>query len=352
MDDDAFGLPLAATEEPSAVPLGRPHRAGDITLHQLRIFWAVAHSETLTKGAKLLGLSQPSLSQQLSKLEANIGTLLFHRRPSEMELTEAGAYMLPRAENMLRNMREMEDGLAQFSGGKRLTVRLAGINSVLRGLLPPAIEAMQTRFPEVDFDIQESAPADILELLYSRRANIGLLASNSVAQSGVAFLQIPLVEDPYVLVVPQSVELDGVVDPAADLPAAALALLNQSIHFIFGSQHANRVAEWYDRMIPGHRVIAQCRSFETAIGLVRSGVGVCLAPVLAAVDSHGPVQGVRLYRVQAQPRHIVALVPSQYRRAEPYASLIDLLESAAKRYQPPDILPIPPFLAINPAAVF
>ena len=59
----------------------RPQRrAGHLTLHQLRIFWAVARSETLTKAAKQLGLAQPSLSQQLSKLEANVGTLLFHRR--------------------------------------------------------------------------------------------------------------------------------------------------------------------------------------------------------------------------------------------------------------------------------
>ena len=55
-------------------------KASDLTLHQLRIFWAVAHSETLTKAAKQLGLAQASLSQQLGKLETNVGTLLFHRR--------------------------------------------------------------------------------------------------------------------------------------------------------------------------------------------------------------------------------------------------------------------------------
>ena len=72
---------------------GQPKPA-EITLHQLRIFWAVAHSDTLTKAAKQLGLAQPSLSQQLSKLEATAGTLLFHRRSNEMTLTEAGTYLL------------------------------------------------------------------------------------------------------------------------------------------------------------------------------------------------------------------------------------------------------------------
>lgn len=344
MDDERAGAKIkrAGGSKPSA-----RQRVGEVTLHRLRIFWAVARSETLTKAAKQLGLAQPSLSQQLSKLEANVGTLLFHRRSSEMELTEAGAYLLPKAEQVLRNMRELEDGLAQFSGGKRLTLRLAGINSVLRVLLPAAIGRMQSQFPEVDFDIQESAPADILELLYGRRVNIGLLAANSVAQAGVGFIQIPLLEDPYVLVVPESLTLDGIADPQGELPAEQLGLLNQAIQFTFGSQQANRVADWYDRLLPQHRVVAQCRSFETAIGLVRAGSGVCLAPALATIAGNGPPGGVRLYRVKAPPRRIVALVPSQYRRAEPYASLLELLQQTSASYVLPGILPTPPFLAVD-----
>ncbi|GLQ11840.1 carbonate dehydratase [Devosia yakushimensis] len=348
MDDERAGARIKAVARNG----NAKNRSGEVTLNQLRIFWAVARSETLTKAAKQLGLAQPSLSQQLSKLEANVGTLLFHRRSNEMALTEAGSYLLPKAEQVLRNMRELEDGLAQFSGGKRLTLRLAGINSVLRVLLPGAIGMMQSQFPEVDFDIQESAPADILELLYGRRVNIGLLAANSVAQAGVGFVQIPLIEDPYVLVVPEALTLDGIADPQRDLPQEQLGLLNQSIQFTFGSQQANRVADWYDRMLPQHRVVAQCRSFETAIGLVRAGSGVCLAPALATIAGNGPPGGVRLYRVKAPPRRIVALVPSQYRRAEPYASLLELLQQSAAVYATPGVLPTPPFLAGDMAEDF
>lgn len=322
-------------------------RAGDMTLHQLRIFWAVARSETLTKAAKQLGLTQPSLSQQLSKLELNVGSLLFHRRSNEMELTEAGIYLLPKVEQVLRNINELEDGLAQFSGGQRLTLRMAGINSVLRVLVPAAIGAMQARFPELDFDIQESAPADILELLYGRRVNVGLLAANSVAQAGVGFVQVPLMEDPYVLVVPSALDLDGITDPERQLSAGHWAMLNQSIQFIFGSQQANRVADWYDRLLPRHRVVVQCRSFETAIGLVRAGAGVCLAPALATIGANGPSGDVRLYRVLAPPRRIVALVPSQYRRADPYATLIALLGEVAATDIGPKVLDTPPFLAVD-----
>lgn len=344
MDDDS--------SKGRASQRGLTRKAGEMTLHQLRIFWAVARSETLTKAAKQLGLAQPSLSQQLGKLEANVGTLLFHRRSNELTLTEAGQYLLPKVEHVLRTINELEDGLDQFSGGQKLTLRVAGINSVLRVLLPQAIAAMQDRFPETDFDILESSPGEILELLYGRRVNVGLLAANSVAQAGVGFVQVPLLEDPYVLVVPKGLVLDGIVDPSQELPPEQWAMLNRSIQFIFGSQQAHRVADWYDQVLPQHNVVAQCRSFETAIGLVRAGAGICLAPALATIGLDGQTDEVLLYRVKAPPRSLVALIPSQYRRVEPYASLLDALQTASQSHTIAGIRATPPWLEIEAPEIF
>ncbi|MDB5562132.1 MAG: LysR family transcriptional regulator [Hyphomicrobiales bacterium] len=347
MDDNEHGPDLTITlpDPPQrAAAASTAPRQAEITLHQLRVFWAIAHSETLTKAAKQLGLAQPSLSQQLSKLESIVGTRLFDRRSNHMSLTEAGNYLMPKAEHVLRSMRELEDGLSEYGGGTRATIRLAGINSVLRVILPLAMRDLHARFPAIDFDIHENAPADILELLYGRRVNIGLVAANSIAQAGVGFLQVPVVDDPYVLVVPEHIDLSKVSDLDRDLDSGQRDILNQSIQFIFGTQHAKRVEGWFDQMLPEHRVSAQCRSFEVAIGLVRAGLGVCLAPALSAVAGNNAFDGVKLYRVHAPPRHIVALVPSQYRRIEPYASLLDGLQQVGRDFKMPAILPTPPFL--------
>jgi DNA-binding transcriptional LysR family regulator len=343
-DDEAATLPREPILATETTRQDSPVRRPEITLHQLRIFWAVAHSETLTKAAKQLGLAQPSLSQQLSKLEGTVGSRLFHRRSSEMVLTEAGEYLLPQAEQVLRKVQDLEEGLQQFSDGRRLTVRLAGITSMLRILLPQALAATQQQFPHVDFDLQESAPNDILEMLYGRRVHIGLLAANSVAQASIGFLQVPLIEDPYVLVVPERLALDGVSDPATQLSPADQALLGQSVQFNFGTQHSKRVEDWYADLLPQSRIVAQCRSFEVAVGLVRAGSGVCLAPALSTLVASEPQRGVRLYRVGIPPRQLVALVPSQYRRKEPYAGLLDRLQAAAAQFVPPALLPTPPFL--------
>lgn len=323
---------------------GNGDKQAEVTFHQLRIFWAVAHAETMTKAAKQLGMAQPSMSQQLAKLEATVGTKLFHRRSGELTLTDAGQYLMPRAEHVLRAMRELEDGLASFSGGRNVTLRIAGINSVLRAILPAAMDEMRRRFPDAEFDIQESAPADTLEMLYGRRVNIGLLAASSVARDSVGFAEVPVIEDPQVLVVPERLSLDGVRDPFRDLPETDAQLLNQTIQFVFGTQHAKRVEDWYDRMLPRHRVVASCRSYDMAIDLVRGGAGVCVAPALSASVDGKNAQGLKLYRLNSSARQIVALVPTHYRRMEPYSTLLDLMQSIGTSTPMPSILPTPPFL--------
>ncbi|HVW91613.1 MAG TPA: LysR family transcriptional regulator [Devosia sp.] len=344
---DAPGDPNAPQGWSLAGP-GKDRRRAEITLHQLRIFWAIARAETLTAAAKRLGMAQPSMSQQLSKLETTIGARLFHRRSNELVLTEAGEYLLPRAEHLLRTMNELEEGLHEYGAGQRTTLRLAGINSVLRVLLPRAMNAVQARFPGAEFDIQEGAPNDILNMLYGRSINVGLLAANSVAEAGVGFLQVPIMEDPYVLVVPAALDLDGVADPA-DLDAGSRAILNSAVQFAFGTQHARRVEDWFASVLPRHRIVAQCRSFEVAVGLARAGAGVCLAPALSTLSDGAALDGIRLYAVNEPPRRLVALVASQYRRQEPYAGLIEALQAAGAAQSLPEIRPTPPFLENLPA---
>lgn len=79
-----------------------------MTLHQLRIFLAVAQSTTLTRASKLLGLAQPSLSQQLARLEESIGARLFDRAKNRMVLTVAGRVLLRHAQSVIREVTEAE----------------------------------------------------------------------------------------------------------------------------------------------------------------------------------------------------------------------------------------------------
>lgn len=316
----------------------------DMTLHQLRIFWAVAHAETLTKAAKQLGLTQPSLSQQLAKLETTIGTRLFERTPGHMTLTDAGTFLLRKAEYILTNVTEATEGLRQFSEGSRATLRVAGLHSALRVLLPGAISRLKRTHPDIELDIHEAAPAEALEMLYARRVNVGLVAGNSVAAASVGFRQIPVAIDPYVLAVPDSIDLTGVSDPDHELSPDDNAILNACILFTFGTQHTRRVEQWYSQVLPQHRLIAECRSYETALAMVQAGLGVCLVPALTAFDGSRMLSGIHIYQATEPDRTIVALLPSHYQRIEPYRSFIEALQGSGEATSVPGIRETPPFL--------
>ena len=312
-----------------------------MNLHQLRIFCAIAQSATLTQAAKQLGLTQPTLSQQLSKLEQKIGAKLFERGLNQLELTNAGRFLLRRAQIILHEVEDTQGALKEFATGKRDIIRLAGLNSIIREVVPRAVARFGETFPEVEFDMHEMAPAEVLDLLFTRQVNIGLVAANTVAINGGSFKEVPLVRDPYVFAVPAGLDLSSVTDPDADLPPDQLRILNSCIRFNFASPHSRQVEHWYQEMLPSHRLFAQCRSYEVAISLVRARLGVCLVPALAVCGACG----MTLYATDRPTRQTVAIVPSQYQRVEPYSAFLEALRSAAAAMRMPPIQPMPPFIA-------
>ena len=320
-----------------------------MTLHQLRIFLAVAQSATLTRASKQLGLAQPSLSQQLARLEESVGTRLFDRARNRMELTDAGRVLMRHAQNVIKEVNEAEAGLREFGAGKRSIVRIAGLNSVVKALLPDAIRRCGGTRSGLEVDIHEAAPAEVLEMLYSRQADIGLIAADSVAQSSIGFRQIPIVEDAYVFAVPKSLRLSAIksLDTASD---DAAQLLNSCIEFNFGTQHTLRVQQWYQRVLPSHRIVAHCRTYEVALELVRAGFGVCLVPALTALQVAGSLDGIELYATDHGERRTVAIIADQYLRLAPYKGLVEALREAGRNLALPPILPMPRLLARAAAA--
>jgi len=311
-----------------------------MTLHQLRIFLAVAQTATLTRASKQLGLAQPSLSQQLARLEESVGTRLFDRARNRMELTDAGRVLLRHAQSILKEVSEAEAGLREFAAGKRSIVRIAGLNSVVKALLPNALKRCGATRPALEVDIHEAAPAEVLEMLYSRQADIGLIGADSVAQSSIGFRQVPIVEDPYVFAVPKAVRL-ATINDLDDAPENTARVLNSAIEFNFGTQHTLRVQQWYQRVLPSHRIVAHCRTYDVAIELVRAGFGVCLVPALTALEVAGSLDGIELFATDHGDRRTVAIIADQYLRLSPYKDLVEALQAAGRNLTLPPILPMP-----------
>jgi DNA-binding transcriptional LysR family regulator len=313
-----------------------------MTLHQLRIFLSVAQSSTLTRASKQLDLAQPSLSKQLAGLEESVGARLFDRGHNRMVLTDAGRVLLRHAQTVLREIDEAEAGLREFAAGKRVIVRVAGLNSVIKAVLPAALIRCSNS-ARLEVDIQEAAPGEVLDMLYARQIHIGLIAVESVAPASVGFRQVPIVEDPYVFAAPSAIRL-GAITELGSAPPEAAAVLNSCVQFNFGTQHTLRVQQWYQRVLPSHRIVARCRTYETALELVRVGFGVSLVPALTAFSLAGALDGIELFATDHGSRRTVAVLADQYLRLAPYKQLIEALQVAGRDVMLPPISPMPPLI--------
>src|SRR3954452_15068433 len=154
-------------------PLGsrqgsRGRRPIAITLQQLKVFWAVAHSPSLTRAAKQLGVAQPSLSQQIAKLEQAVGGRLFDRVNNQLLLTDAGRFLLRKAEAILAELDEAETGLAEYRLGQRGRISLGAVASLARSIVPEAWRRALERTPDLELDVHELSPAEAIEQLYGR----------------------------------------------------------------------------------------------------------------------------------------------------------------------------------------
>src|SRR5437764_67803 len=162
-------------------------------------------------------------------------------------------------------------------------------------------------------------------------------------QSSVGFRQVPVVEDRYVFAVPSPIKLSSLTDLASATPDVA-RVLNNCIQFHFGTQHTLRVQQWYQRVLPEHRLVAHCRTYEVALGLVRSGFGVSLVPALTAFLVEGSLDGIALYATDHGSRKTVALLADQYLRLAPFKGFVEALKLAGRDVKLPPIRLMPPII--------
>jgi LysR family transcriptional regulator, low CO2-responsive transcriptional regulator len=122
------------------------------TFSQLRSFEAVARLGGITKAAKALHLTQPTVSTQLRELADSIGVVLLSPAGRGVQLTDAGRELLTTVSNMFESWREFEEGIAEFQGMLRGSLRIAGVTTTeyfLAQWLKPFVET----YPGIEVDL-------------------------------------------------------------------------------------------------------------------------------------------------------------------------------------------------------
>ncbi len=315
-----------------------------MTIHQIRIFWAVAQAKSYTKASKMLGLAQPSLSQQISKLEDELGAKLFNRGFSQIKLTDAGDYLYSKAEIILASFEETEEGMKQFSNNTRGIIKVGMLSSVARNVLPSTMKIFSSKLPDIEINVLEVTPAEAIDLLYARQLNVAVVAADSIAASNMSFYTKEIFSDPYVLATPKEILLDNLND-FKELKKEHRKVISSVIVFEFGSQHKKRIDDWLKKNLIETKTIAHTRSYEVALSMIEAGLGVVVLPALTAVVGLNRSYEVNLYKTNISARRLVALTPNQFAKVEPVKSFVESLVSAGEELGLPKIKNVPKVFA-------
>lgn len=144
-----------------------------IDLKQLKYFLAVAEEKSFSRAAERLHISQPPLSQQIMKLESELGVRLFARTTRTFELTVAGKALMSEASELLAKMRMTIDTIRQIDRGEVGRLRVGIVGSAMWGPIPSLLEEFQTKFPRVTWTLHELGPTEQYEALRAKQIDVG-----------------------------------------------------------------------------------------------------------------------------------------------------------------------------------
>src|SRR5262245_59177140 len=143
-------------------------------MHQLRYFVAVAETASFTRAAERSHVTQPSLSQQISKLESEVGHKLFHRLGRKAVLTEAGAAFLERARRILFEVENAAKELSDHpSLGRRIVV--GAVQTVMPYLITPLIAQLRESHPNLHIDAQEDFRANLVRAVVEGELDLAVV---------------------------------------------------------------------------------------------------------------------------------------------------------------------------------
>lgn len=158
-------------------------------MHQLRYVVAVARTRNFSRAAEQCHVAQPSLSQQIQKLEDELGQRLFDRMKRETKLTPHGEVFLRRAVKILEEAdaarREAGDAQHLHSG----TLAIGVLPTIAPYLLPNALAAFAKKFPGVEVVVHEDTTAQLLQQVLSYEIDLAL-ASQPIVDERLAVREL------------------------------------------------------------------------------------------------------------------------------------------------------------------
>lgn len=247
-------------------------------IHQLRYFLAVAHTGNFSRAAEICHVAQPSLSQQIGKLERELKERLFDRERHGAVLTEAGERLLPRAERILEELQMAQEEIRDLAGEVSGPLRLGVLPTIAPYYLPKILPKFLAAFPAVELSVDEETTQHLVQSLRERELDLALLSPPlpaALESQAIFSEELWLALPPgHKLASQEAVELDDLREEPFILLHESHCLGEQALVYCHNNEFRPRVS---------------CRSeqLETVKSLIVAGLGVSLLPAMACLGGDG-----------------------------------------------------------------
>jgi LysR family hydrogen peroxide-inducible transcriptional activator len=241
-----------------------------VELHQLRYFIAVADEGNFSRAAAKVRVAQPSLSQQIRKLEAEIGQPLFDRLPRSVVLTEAGRCLLDYARQILASIGDAQRCVDELKGKIAGDVAVGAIPTIAPYVLPELVVTFQKHYPDVTLHIVEDVTAGITRRIEAGELDVALA---STCRPSPTLRRESIGNEPLLLLVPEGHALaKKTLAEFDDLKSQRFLLLHE-MHCL--SQQVHHLLE--SRRL--HPEVALAGSqLSTIANMVAAGIGLSIVP--------------------------------------------------------------------------
>ncbi|MCP3798124.1 LysR substrate-binding domain-containing protein [Allokutzneria sp. A3M-2-11 16] len=251
---------------------------------RLRVLVEVAHAGSIAAAATRMAFTPSALSQQLSKLERELGARLLDRGPGGVKLTAAGRVLVEHGERVLGELRAADEAVRALLGEEPERLSIGAFPTAGQLLVPRALGEFRSRHPGVQLSLVDLEPPAGYGLVASRE--LDLLITHrypGVALPKADGLQrLRLLDDPLLLAVPAAHALAEAERVAfADLAGQEWICGGPGIADLITLERLAR------RTGIDVKVAFETHNYEVTLALLRAGLGMALLPasVFARADT-------------------------------------------------------------------
>jgi DNA-binding transcriptional LysR family regulator len=265
-------------------------------LRQLQYFAAVARHRSFTRAAQALYVTQPALSQQVRRLEAELGLQLLRRTSQGVELTPAGADLLAHADKVIAGVEAARAEMDRHAGVSRGVARVAA-TAADAPRLPEALAAFHAEHPGIQVALRQGSAQEVVDLTRRGAVDVAVLALAGEPPAGVD--AHPLDDEPLRVALALDDPLAGARVAVGDFQGRPFILAEP------GSALRESVLEATQAAGFSPLPLFEVGDPHAVRFLVRAGLGISLVPA-SWLERPGPVVGAA--DLADPPRHRLYLL--------------------------------------------